>query len=106
MKKYSENRVLAGTVCALCALISVFGLGGWKLKGQYDKTVALFTQGDGDGSRYCMEAYLDRASEYAMELSEESRQYLSDETDLSTEEIFTEVHYIFCEGMPRFCTFA
>lgn len=34
------------------------------------------------------------------------RQYLSDETDLSTEEIFTEVHYIFCEGMPRFCTFA
>ena len=79
MKKYSENRVLAGTVCALCALISVFGLGGWKLKGQYDKTVALFTQGDGDGSRYCMEAYLDRASEYAMELSEESRQYLSDE---------------------------
>ena len=79
MKKYSENRILAGAVCILCAGISVFGLGGWKLKGQYDKAVDLFTQGDGDGSRYCMEAYLDRASEYAMELSEESRQYLSDQ---------------------------
>ena len=64
LKKYSENRVLAGTVCALCALISVFGLGGWKLKGQYDKTVALFTQGDGDGSRYSAQiGYLGRGSQ-------------------------------------------
>ena len=30
-------------------------------------------------------------------------QYLCDEVDLSTEEIFTEAHRIFCEGLPRYC---
>lgn len=72
--RITENRVLAAAVCVICALVSVLGVGGWKLSGRYDDVTEAFVQGADE--RHNMEAYLDRCVQYAGDLAHEAAQYL------------------------------
>ena len=84
----NAKRPLAAAVCLACALISVFGLGGWKLNRLYDKLETTFIYGaESATTRHSMDAYLDRCSEYASELAQEAKQYLDD--DEAIEEVLT-----------------
>ena len=77
--RITENRALAAAVCVICALVSIFGIGGMKLKGEYDDVIYEFV--DAGDERHNIEAYLDRCTGYADELANESMQYLdNDET--------------------------
>lgn len=78
--RISENRWLALAVCIVCAMVSIFGFGGMKLKSRYDEVTEYFIEGD-DG-RHSMENYLDRCSACASDLAYEARQYLDDDTQI------------------------
>lgn len=72
--RITENRALALALCVVCALVSIFGIGGMKLKGKYDDVAAYFVEGEDE--RHNMEAYLDRCSEYADDLANAAKKYL------------------------------
>jgi len=76
--RITENRVLALVVCIVCAVVSVFGIGGLKLKGQYNDVTDMFV--NGSDAQHNMEYYLDRGAGYAADLAYESMQYLDDDT--------------------------
>jgi len=79
--RVTENRILALIVCVICALVSIFGIGGLKLKGKYDDVTEYFIEGEDE--RHNMEAYLDRCCEYADDLANAAKKYLvyDDEID-------------------------
>lgn len=83
--RITENRGLALAVCFVCALASICGFGGMKLKRQYDEVTEYFIEGD-DG-RHSMENYLDRCAGYASDLAYEARQYL--DSDAETENVLS-----------------
>ena len=66
--------MLATAVCVACVLVSIFGIGGMKLKGKYDDAAAYFVEGEDE--RHNMEAYLDRCCEYADDLANAAKKYL------------------------------
>lgn len=72
--RITENRVLALILCAVCALVSIFGIGGFKLKAKYDEVTDYFLEGEDE--RHNMEAYLDRCAEYADDLANAAKKYL------------------------------
>lgn len=72
--RITENRILALVLCVVCALISIFGIGGMKLKGKYNDVTEYFVEGEDE--RHNMEAYLDRCSEYADDLANAAKKYL------------------------------
>lgn len=72
--RITENRVLALIVCAACALVSIFGIGGWQLREKYDDVTRYFLEGEDE--RHNMEAYLDRCAEYADDLANAAKKYL------------------------------
>lgn len=78
--RLNKNRIIAGVVCAVCALVSIFGLGGWKLSGKYNDLSDIFTYGtDPDlATRHSMDSYLDRCSEYSAQLAQVAKLYLDD----------------------------
>lgn len=78
--RLNTKRIAAGAVCAACALVSIFGVGGWKLSGKYDDIERTFIYGTDPGltTRHSMDAYLDRCSEYSARLAQEAKQYLND----------------------------
>lgn len=78
--RITENRGLALAACLACALVSILGFGGMKLKIQYDEVMEYFVEGD-DG-RHSMENYLDRCAEYASDLAYEARQYLDNDAKI------------------------
>lgn len=80
--RITENRGLALAVCVVCALVSIFGFGGLKLKNRYDEVTEYFVEGD-DG-RHSMENYLDRCVSCASDLAYEARQYLDDDEKIET----------------------
>lgn len=72
--RITENRVLALILCVVCALVSIFGFGGFKLKSKYDAVTDYFIEGEDE--RHNMEAYLDRCAEYADDLANAAKKYL------------------------------
>jgi hypothetical protein len=78
--RHNTKRIIAGAACAVCALVSIFGLGGWKLSGKYADLERTFIYGTetSAATRHSMDAYLDRCSEYSARLAQEAKQYLDD----------------------------
>lgn len=88
--RVTENRKLALAVCIICAVVSIFGIGGMKINAKYKGVEEAF--GNGADERHNMEYYLDRCVEYASDLSYEAMQYLEDD---STAEMVLE----FCDSL-------
>lgn len=78
--RITENRGLALAVCIACALLSILGFGGIKLRSQYNEVTEYFV--DGDDGRHSMENYLDRCVEYASDLAYEAQQYLDNDDQI------------------------
>lgn len=95
--RITENRVLALVVCVICALASVLGIGGMKLKSQYDDTLGVFFHGS--DAQHNIDYYLMRGTEYAETLAFESMQYLDDVT--AAEDVLALVHGIEAGGGPE-----
>lgn len=76
--RITENRILALVVCVICAFVSVFLIGGLKLKGEYSDVNDAFI--NGADAQHNIEYYLDRGAGYAADLAYESMQYLDDDT--------------------------
>jgi len=88
--RITENRVLALIVCVACALVSVLGIGGFKLKTKYDSVTDVFV--NGSDAQHNIEYYLYRGTTYASDLAYEAMQYLDD--DAEAEEVLR-----LCEGL-------
>ena len=75
---FNENRPLAWAVLAVCALGSVFGLGGSSLARERDRVVDYFYDGAETTAttRSSMDAYLDRAAECAQVMASEVQLHL------------------------------
>ena len=74
--RLSENRPLAWVVLIACALGSVVGLGGAGLAREYNRVERVFYDGvkQSDATaRSSMDAYLDRAAEYAQVMASEAQ---------------------------------
>jgi hypothetical protein len=78
--RLTENRKIAAAVLLACALLSVFVLGGWKLKAKEAALDDLFTRGSERGLsiRHSMDSYLDRAAQAAGALAQEAKGYAVD----------------------------
>lgn len=76
--RLTENRRLGAAAIALCALISVFGIGGAKLSGKYNDLEKTFIYGTETqlSIRHSMDAYLDRCAETAMDLAQEAKRFV------------------------------
>ena len=76
--RFNENRPLAWAVLAACALGSVFGLGGNSLARERDRVEDYFYDGAETSStaRGSMDAYLDRAAEFVLEMASEAQLHL------------------------------
>ena len=74
-----ENRALAWAVLGVCALGSIFGLGGHTLAQDQDKLLNVFYEGTDtqETTRHSMDAYLDRAAECASVMGSEAQLLLS-----------------------------
>ena len=75
--RITENRKLALVVCIICAVISIFGIGGMKLNGDHNAVTGVFV--NGADAQHNIEYYLERACGYAADLAYESMQYLDDD---------------------------
>ena len=75
--RVTENRKLALTACILCALISIFVIGGLKLKGRHSDVRDIFV--NGSDAQHNIEYYLERGTGYASDLAYEAMQYLEDD---------------------------
>ncbi len=80
--RVTENRKLALAVCIICALVSIFGIGGIKLNAKYSGVEDAFVNGADE--RHNMEYYLDRCVGYASDLAYEAMQYLEDDSTAET----------------------
>lgn len=82
--RLTENRKLGAAAVILCALISVFGLGGIKLNCKYDALENTFIYGTETqlSTRHSMDAYLDRCCENATDLAQEAKQYIPDSENI------------------------
>ncbi len=76
--RVTENRKLALVVCIICAMVSIFGIGGAKLNAKYNGVNEAFTEGADE--RHNMEYYFDRCTGYASDLAYEAMQYLDDDS--------------------------
>lgn len=78
--RLNGRRIIAGAACAACAVISIFGIGGWKLSRKYNGIERTFIYGTETSvaTRHSMDAYLDRCSEYSARLAQEAKQYIDD----------------------------
>ena len=78
--RVNVQRMAACAVCIACILVSIFGIGAWKLSKMRGALEDVFIYGTDTtlATRHSMDAYLDRCSEYALRLAQESKQYLSD----------------------------
>lgn len=79
--KFPENRRVAWVVLGVCAVVSVFGLGGVKMSSEHAKVRDVFTQGIevSDGTQHSMRAYLQRAARSASLMAQEGTVYLGDD---------------------------
>ena len=79
--RLNGKRTACAAICVLCALISVFGFGGFKLKNKYNSVKDVFMDGTDTTStvRYSMDAYLDSCAEHAKKLAEEAKKYTVDD---------------------------
>ena len=61
--RFSENRVIAWIVLAVCVIGSVVGLGGAGMARERNEAVEVYFEGTDDrDSAHCMQAYVDRDS--------------------------------------------
>ena len=72
--RITENRIIAGVVCVVCALVSMVVIVGCKLNSRFSEVNDYFLEGEDE--RHNMEAYLDRSAEYAGDLAQEAKRYL------------------------------
>lgn len=80
--RFSENRVIAWIVLAVCVLGSIFGLGGAAVAREQAKIEKVFFKGADDRDiSHCMDAYLRRAGECAEILANEAILLLGDNAD-------------------------
>ena len=79
--KFLENRRIAWAVYAVCAVVSVFCLGGVRMRSDQAKIDAVYYEGTDTAlsSRHSMDAYLDRAADAAGILAQEGALYLGAE---------------------------
>lgn len=80
--RLTENRRIASAVLLACVLLSVFALGGWKLRAKESALNDLFVLGSETAlaTRHSMDAYLDRAVDAANVLAQEAKGYAVDES--------------------------
>ena len=73
--QFKENRTLTWAVLGVCALGSIFGLGGHTLAQDRNEVLNLFYRGSDTTltTRHSMDAYLDRASECATVMGSEAQ---------------------------------
>lgn len=70
--RFSENRLIAWIVLAVCVVGSVLGLGGAGMARERREIVEVFHEGPGDrDSDHCMDAYINRAFENARVMAQE-----------------------------------
>lgn len=76
--KWHENRILAWVALALCAALSVFGLGGMYLSRTRNRAMAVFMDGAGtsQSSRQSVDAWLTHAGESARIMASEAEIHL------------------------------
>lgn len=76
----NRKRNIAVVVSIVCAMFSIFMIGGIKLGAFSSKLEDTFFYGTDRelSSRHSMDAYLDRCSEYSAELAYEAEQYIDD----------------------------
>ena len=76
--RFSENRVIAWIVLAVCVIGSVIGLGGAAMAREREKIMEVFYDGSDSKStaRHSMDAYLDRAEECAQIMANEAELHL------------------------------
>ncbi len=81
--RFSENRVIAWIVLAVCVLGSVVGLGGAGMAREREKLMDVFYDGTDakSTSRHSMDAYLDRAEECAQIMANEVLLRLGENAD-------------------------
>ena len=78
--RFSENRVIAWIVLAVCVIGSVVGLGGAGMARERNEAVEVYFEGTDDrDSAHCMQAYVDRAFENARIMAKEVQVNLSAE---------------------------
>ncbi|MBQ3423889.1 MAG: hypothetical protein IJH38_01665 [Clostridia bacterium] len=72
--RFSENRVIAFIVLAVCILVSVFGLGGMAVARERNKVLSVYDRGADPSlsTRHSVDAYLDSASENASLMASEA----------------------------------
>ena len=78
--QFSENRKIAFVVLAVCALASIFGLGGMGLARERGSVLAVYDRGADTSlsTRHSVDAYLDSASESARLMASEGQLHLKD----------------------------
>lgn len=79
--RFSENRVVAWIVLAVCIVGSIVGLGGSGIAGERSRLIDLFYDGADkkQTTRYSMDAYLDRSQECAQEMAYEAQLILGND---------------------------
>lgn len=79
--KFLENRRIAWAAYAVCAVLSIFCLGGVRMRSDQAKVEAVYYEGTDTAlsSRHSMDAYLDRAADAAGILAQEGTLYLGEE---------------------------
>ena len=81
--RFSENRLIAWIVLAVCVVGSVFGLGGASLAREQEQVLSVFYEGaDERDPVHCMSAYLRRAADCGQMMADEA-QLLLGESDNS-----------------------
>ena len=72
--RFSENRVVAFAVLAVCVLVSVFGFGGMGLARERGKVLQVYDRGADTSlsTRHSVDAYLDSAAENAKLMASEA----------------------------------
>ena len=78
--RFSENRVIALIVLAVCVLGSVFGLGGMGLARERGKVLTVYDRGADTSlsTRHSVDAYLDSAAENAALMASEAGLHMAD----------------------------
>lgn len=80
--RLSENRAVAWAVLAICAVGSVFGLGGAAIARDEKAVLKTFYSGAAErDAGHCMDAYLNRIGECASIMASEVQLYLGDNAD-------------------------
>ena len=84
--RFSENRMVAFVVLAVCVLISIVGFGGMGLARERNRVLTVYDRGSDPSqtTRHSVDAYLDSAAENASLMASEARLHMEGSPAIDT----------------------